>query len=214
MKSKKIITAPLTHEKELYAQGYALVCGVDEVGRGCIAGAVVAAAVIMPPDETIPGVNDSKKLTPPERAELAELIKSRAVAYGISFVSAEDVDTDGIQAATFAAMKQAIQSMIPAPDAILIDGKGKAEALKLETDTPCTFIIRGDSASHSIAAASIIAKVERDNYMVKMRETYPVYGFEQHKGYGTAPHFDAIQQYGLCPLHRKTFLKKLENANA
>lgn len=209
-KHKKFITAPLTHEKELYASGYTLVCGVDEVGRGCIAGPVVACAVVMPQGVTIPGVNDSKQLTPKARAELAEMIKNQAVSYCVGWVSAEEIDETGIQAATFQAMRIAIDGISPEPDALLIDGRGKAEVLRLERDIPCAFIVRGDSASHTIAAASIVAKVERDNYMIKMHETHPLYGFDQHKGYGTDTHRAAIREYGACPMHRKTFMKKLE----
>ena len=209
-KTKKIITAPLTHEKELHTQGYTLVCGVDEVGRGCIAGPVVACAVIMPQGVTIPGVNDSKQLAPMERAELAEIIKSRAVTYGVGWVSAEDIDSMGIQPATFEAMRRAIQGMSVTPTALLIDGRGKAESLHLESDIRCSFIVRGDSASHSIAAASIVAKVERDNYMIQMHETHPLYGFNQHKGYGTDTHRAAILENGVCALHRKTFMKNWE----
>lgn len=216
-KKKDITTAPLTHEKEFYAQGVKCIAGIDEVGRGCIAGPVVACAVIMPEGLTIPGVNDSKQLTPKRRRELAEIIKENAVTYSLGWVSAAEIDKIGIKSATFQAMRIALDGLEWIPGAILIDGIGKPEDLGLDDfwgvpqiTPPLRFIVRGDSASHSIAAASIVAKVERDTYMAQMGGEYPVYGFEQHKGYGTEPHRAAIREYGACSLHRKTFLKKLE----
>ena len=171
----------------------------------------------MPPDITIPGVNDSKKVTPPERERLAELIKETAVAYRIEFIEAELIDKVGIQTAILWAMSRAaihIDAPNGKPDSLLIDGKQPKEKLLEGLNGISRFIIKGDSASHSIAAASIIAKVERDSYMKAMHRLYPAYGFDQHKGYGTTTHVDAIRQHGVCPLHRKTFLKKIEGVDA
>lgn len=211
---KKIITAPLTHETELHERGYSLICGVDEVGRGCIAGPVVACAVIMSQGVAIPGVNDSKQLTPKARAELADKIKEAAVAYALGWVQADEIDRTGIQKATFQAMRIAIDGLEFAPDAVLVDGNGKAAALGLDGNAIIRFIVKGDSASHSIAAASIVAKVERDNEMARLSATYPAYGFDKHKGHGTAPHIRAVQENGFCSLHRKTLLKKLSEVAA
>jgi ribonuclease HII len=208
--AKDVVTAPLTHENELYEQGHEFICGIDEVGRGCIAGPVVACAVIMPNGLTIPGVNDSKQLTPDKRRELAATIKANAVAYALGWVSAAEIDRIGIRKATFEAMRAAYVDLSRGADALLIDGLGKVEDLGLCHAPPCRFVVRGDSASHTIAAASIIAKVERDAYMIDRHDLYPAYGFNQHKGYGTKPHTAAILEYGACDLHRKTFLKKLE----
>ena len=206
VKNKQIKTAPLTHEFHLYEQGYTRIGGIDEVGRGCIAGSIVVCAIIMPKGVTIPGVTDSKKLSPKSREWLATEIKEVAIAYKVAFCASTLIDLNGIQQATFWAMQEAIKGLQGQPDALLADGKPLK--WKLSHTLPCEYIVRGDSLSHSIAAASIVAKVERDAYMCEMHEMYPKYGFNQHKGYGTRLHFETIEKYGLCPLHRRSFLKK------
>ncbi|MCL2703866.1 MAG: ribonuclease HII [Defluviitaleaceae bacterium] len=200
---KKTKTAPIDIETRLYARGLFRVAGVDEVGRGCIAGAVVACAVIMPKGLTIEGVTDSKKISANERERLAKLIKKAAIAYRVEFVPADKVDEYGISAATHIAMMNAIGGLSVKPNALLLDGKPPKQ--KIETATHFQYVVRGDYLSHSIAAASIVAKVERDAYMNEMHEIYPEYGFNQHKGYGTASHYEAIRQFGLCTLHRRSF---------
>ena len=202
---KSIITAPLIHEERLYSEGYCQIGGMDEVGRGALAGPIVACVVILPPDVVIPRVRDSKKLSPNVRKRLADEIKSVALDYGFGWVEPEFVDKYNVLQATFIAMQQALKSLPSPPDAILVDGKPRT--LELPDNMHCEFIAQGDSASHTIAAASILAKVERDAYMERQNIKYLGYGFAKHKGYGTSEHYAAIRKQGICLLHRKTFLK-------
>lgn len=184
--------------------GYKCICGVDEAGRGPLAGPVCAAAVILPPDIDIPGLNDSKKLTDKKRRELFPIICQQAIAYGIAFADHAEIDEINILQATYLAMERAIQQLSVKPDFALIDGnRAKDFGIPLET------VVGGDGRSASIAAASVLAKVTRDDYMLKMAEAYPQYGFEVHKGYGTKAHYAALAENGPCPIHRMTFLKKL-----
>lgn len=185
------------------AQGYRLICGVDEAGRGPLAGPVCAAAVILPPDFEIPGLNDSKQLTDQKRRELYPVIMEQAVSYGIAFVDEVVIDRDNILNATFATMKSAITQLFPKPDLALIDGNRVADF-----GVEAVPIVKGDARVASIAAASILAKVARDQYMEAIDAVYPQYGFAVHKGYGTKRHYAAISEYGMCPIHRRTFLKK------
>lgn len=183
---------------------FALVCGVDEAGRGPLAGPVCAAAVILPKGLVIPGLNDSKKLSDKRRRELFPIIQQEAVSFGIAFASQEEIDEINILQATFLAMRRAIDQLNPRPEFALIDGNR-------ETDfgVPCKTIIKGDSLSANIAAASVLAKVTRDNWMIEAAEKYPGYGFEIHKGYGTKAHYEALEKLGPCAIHRRSFLKKL-----
>lgn len=185
------------------AQGYHLICGVDEAGRGPLAGPVCAAAVILPPEFEIPGLNDSKQLTDKKRRELYPVIMDQAISYGIAFVEESFIDRDNILNATFAAMKSAISQLSPKPDLALIDGNRVAEF-----GVEAVPVVKGDARVASIAAASILAKVARDQYMEAIDAVYPQYGFAVHKGYGTKRHYAAISEYGMCPIHRRTFLKK------
>ena len=182
---------------------YDLICGVDEAGRGPLAGPVCAAAVILPKGLLIPGLNDSKKLTDKRRRELFPIIQQEAVSFGIAFASQEEIDEINILQATFLAMRRAIDQLDPKPDFALIDGNR-------ETDfgVPCKTVIKGDSLSANIAAASVLAKVTRDNWMIEAAEKYPGYGFEIHKGYGTKAHYAALEEKGPCAIHRRTFLRK------
>lgn len=181
-----------------------LICGVDEAGRGPLAGPVCAAAVILPKGLVIPGLNDSKKLSDKRRRELFPIIQQEAVSFGIAFASQEEIDEINILQATFLAMRRAMEQLTPQPEFALIDGNR-------ETDfgVPCKTVIKGDSLSANIAAASVLAKVTRDNWMMEAAEKYPGYGFEIHKGYGTKAHYAALEKLGPCPIHRRTFLKKL-----
>ena len=183
---------------------FELICGVDEAGRGPLAGPVCAAAVILPKGLVIPGLNDSKKLSDKHRRELFPIIQQEAVSFGIAFASQEEIDEINILQATFLAMRRAMEQLNPQPEFALIDGNR-------ETDfgVPCKTVIKGDSLSANIAAASVLAKVTRDNWMMEAAEKYPGYGFEIHKGYGTKAHYAALEKLGPCPIHRRTFLKKL-----
>lgn len=183
---------------------FELICGVDEAGRGPLAGPVCAAAVILPKGLVIPGLNDSKKLSDKRRRELFPIIQQEAVSFGIAFASQEKIDEINILQATFLAMRRAMEQLNPQPEFALIDGNR-------ETDfgVPCKTVIKGDSLSANIAAASVLAKVTRDNWMMEAAEKYPGYGFEIHKGYGTKAHYAALEKLGPCPIHRRTFLKKL-----
>ena len=183
--------------------GLRLICGVDEAGRGPLAGPVCAAAVILPEHLQIPGLNDSKKLTDKKRRELFPVIQEQAIAYGIGLASESEIDEINILQATFLAMRRALEQLTVRPEIALIDGNR-------ETDfgLPVKTVVKGDSLSANIAAASILAKVTRDNIMVELAQKYPEYGFEIHKGYGTKAHYEALRTYGPCPIHRKTFLKK------
>ena len=190
-------------EREWKEKGFSVICGVDEAGRGPLAGPVCAAAVILPEGVELPGLNDSKKLSDKRRRELFPQIKEKALAYGIAFASREEIDEINILQATYLAMQRAIDQLEGKAELALIDGN-RARDFGLPVQT----VVHGDSLSASIAAASILAKVTRDDYMVKMAEEYPQYGFEVHKGYGTKAHYEALRQYGPCPIHRTTFLKK------
>lgn len=196
------------YENEAFAQGFKLVCGVDEAGRGPLAGPVCAAAVILPPQAQIAGLNDSKKLTDKKRRELYDVITREAVSYGIAFASEKEIDEHNILQATFLAMERALAQLTPQPALALLDGnRSKDFGLPVRT------IVKGDSLSASIAAASILAKVTRDRLMEEYDAQYPQYGFAVHKGYGTKRHYDALRAYGPCALHRQSFLKKFyENA--
>lgn len=191
-------------EHKYAALGYTNICGVDEAGRGPLAGPVCAAAVILPVDIEIPGLNDSKKLTDKKRRELFPIICEKAIAYGIAFADHSEIDEINILQATYLAMERAIGQLNIKPDFALIDGnRAKDFGVPLET------VVGGDGRSASIAAASVLAKVTRDDYMLKMAEDYPQYGFDIHKGYGTKAHYAALAENGPCPIHRMSFLKKL-----
>ena len=191
-------------EKSHFEKGITCICGVDEAGRGPLAGPVCAAAVILPPNLEISGLDDSKKLTDKRRRELFPIIKEQAIAYGIAFASHEEIDEINILQATYLAMERAISSLSVRPELALIDGN-RAKDFGLPVQT----VVKGDSLSASIAAASILAKVTRDDYMEEMAKTYPQYSFEVHKGYGTKLHYEKIAAFGPSPIHRMTFLKKL-----
>lgn len=185
-----------------------LVCGVDEAGRGPLAGPVCAAAVIMPYGVIIDGVNDSKKLTEKKRELLFDTIKEKSLSYGIAFSDEEEIDEVNILNATFLAMKRAVKSLKTKPDFIIVDGNCLPDF-----DIPAKAIVKGDSLSHSIACASILAKVTRDRLMKELSKKYPEYGFEKHKGYGTKAHYEAIKANGMCEIHRRTFLKNVNLDN-
>lgn len=191
------------YEREAFAGGAKLVCGVDEAGRGPLAGPVCAAAVILPPGLEIPGLNDSKKLTDKKRRALYDIITAQAVSFGIALASEQEIDEINILQATFLAMQRAMEQLAPAPELALIDGN-RAKDFGL----PVRTIVGGDGLSASIAAASILAKVTRDRLMEEYDGQYPQYGFAVHKGYGTKRHYAALREFGPCPIHRQTFLKK------
>ena len=190
-------------EEELYKQGFVTVCGVDEAGRGPLAGPVCAAAVILPPHLDVPGLDDSKKLTDKRRRELFPVIKEQAIAYGIGLASHEEIDEINILQATYLAMERALADLAVKPEYVLIDGN-RAKDFGLPVKT----VVKGDSLSANIAAASVLAKVTRDMLMEEAAVAYPGYGFEIHKGYGTRAHYDALRTLGACPIHRNSFLKK------
>lgn len=190
-------------ENSFFDRGIQVICGVDEAGRGPLAGPVCAAAVILPPNLDIPGLNDSKKLTDKRRRELFPIIQEQAVAYGIGMASHEEIDDINILQATFLAMQRALDSLNARPELALVDGNRAGDF-----GLPVQTVVKGDSRSASIAAASILAKVTRDDWMEKMAEEYPQYGFAIHKGYGTKAHYAALGEYGPCEIHRKSFLKK------
>lgn len=191
-------------ENEIYASGVNILCGVDEAGRGPLAGPVCAAAVVLPRGLEIPGLNDSKKLSEKKREALYDVIISSAMAYGIAFADVEEIERLNILHATFLAMNRAIAQLSVRPELALIDGNRDSDI-----EVPSRCIVKGDSRCADIAAASILAKVTRDRYMVKMAEQYPQYGFEQHKGYGTKQHYAALREYGATPIHRMSFLRKM-----
>ena len=186
------------------AEGFPVIAGVDEAGRGPLAGPVVAAAVILPPEVEIEGLNDSKKLTPARREALFSVITQTALSYCVSGASVEEIESLNILQATFLAMRRAVEGLSVPVDLLLIDGNQMPGGLSV----PARTVVKGDGRSASIAAASILAKVTRDRYMVQMDTQYPGYGFAQHKGYGTKAHYAALTQKGLSPLHRPSFLKK------
>ena len=201
IKQKEHLEEMLAYERRLWASGIEFVAGVDEVGRGPLAGPVVTAAVILPHDFKLLGVDDSKKLSPKKRDELFDQIKEAAICWAVGRREPERIDEINILEATKEAMLEAINNLSVKPDHVLID------AVTLKTlKTPQTAIIHGDATSVSIAAASIIAKVTRDREMVEMSKIYPVYSFESNKGYGTAAHYKGLKEHGPCPIHRKTFL--------
>lgn len=184
-------------------EGYQVICGVDEAGRGPLAGPVCAAAVILPRHIDIPGLNDSKKLSDKRRREIFPIIKEQALAYGIGFASHEEIDEINILQATYLAMERALAQLKLSPELALIDGN-RAKDFGI----PVRTVVKGDSLSANIAAASVLAKVTRDDWMLEQAKLYPEYGFEVHKGYGTKAHYEALSAYGPCPIHRRSFLKK------
>lgn len=192
-------------EEALLEKGFSAVCGVDEAGCGPLAGPVYAAAVILNPEGHIPGLNDSKKLSEKKRELLFPEIQNRALAWSISSASAEEIDQMNILQARLLAMRRAISALQVRPDYILVDGNRDPQP----EEAPTLLIVKGDAKSASIAAASILAKVARDHFMLELDAQYPEYAFAKHKGYPTRLHEERILQYGLCPQHRKTFLKKL-----
>lgn len=194
----------LLYEKESISQGFSIVCGIDEAGRGPLAGPVYAAAVVLPAGKIIEGVNDSKKLSEKKREELYDKIIQESLSYSIASASETEIDEINILNATYLAMKRAFDSLNIKPDIVLIDGN-RAPDLGVSTKT----IIKGDSLSMSIASASILAKVSRDRYMKNLSSKYPQYQFEKHKGYGTLAHREAIKKYGPCEIHRLSFLKNI-----
>ncbi len=190
-------------ERSCFAGGFELVCGIDEAGRGPLAGPVCAAAVILPRELEIAGLNDSKKLTDKKRRELYDIITEQAVSYGIAMASEQEIDEINILQATFLAMERAVAKLLSKPDLALVDGNREPHL-----PLPVKTVVKGDSRSANIAAASILAKVTRDLLMEELDEKYPAYGFAVHKGYGTKRHYEALREYGPCPIHRMTFLKK------
>lgn len=193
-----------TLENEIYASGVNILCGVDEAGRGPLAGPVCAAAVILPRGLEIPGLNDSKKLSEKRRGALYDVIISCAVSYGIAFAEVDEIERLNILHATFLAMNRAIAQLFIKPELALIDGNRNSDI-----EMPSRCIVKGDARCADIAAASVLAKVTRDRYMMKIAEQYPQYGFDQHKGYGTKRHYAALREYGPSPIHRMSFLRKM-----
>ena len=190
-------------ENAHYSDTVTYICGVDEAGRGPLAGPVCAAAVILPRDLEIPGLTDSKKLTDKKRRELFPIIKEQAIAYGIGFASEQEIDEINILQATFLAMQRAIDQLEGKADMALIDGNRQKDF-----GLPAVTVVKGDSLSANIAAASVLAKVARDDVMMELAQKYPQYGFEIHKGYGTKAHYEALRAHGHCAVHRLSFLKK------
>lgn len=190
-------------EDGFYAEGVQMICGVDEAGRGPLAGPVCAAAVILPPHTNIPGLDDSKKLSDKRRRELFPVIQEQAIAYGIAIATEQEIDEINILQATYLAMERALAQLNVKPDLALIDGN-RAKDFGLPVKT----VVKGDSLSANIAAASVLAKVTRDDMMIAQAEQFPGYGFEIHKGYGTKSHYEALRKLGASPIHRQTFLRK------
>ena len=190
-------------EDGFYAQGIHVVCGVDEAGRGPLAGPVCAAAVILPAHLDLPGLTDSKKLTDKRRRELFPLIKEQAIAYGIGLASEQEIDEINILQATFLAMERALAQLSIRPELALIDGNREKDF-----GIPVKTVVKGDSLSANIAAASILAKVTRDDMMLELSKQYPEYGFDIHKGYGTKAHYEVLRTHGASPVHRNSFLRK------
>lgn len=191
-------------EKEYAQKGYKAICGIDEAGRGPLAGPVYAAAVILPIDCEIEGLNDSKKISEKKREMLFDVIKEKALAYGIGIATEKEIDEINILQATFLAMRRAVDSLEIKPDFVMIDGNQKPN-----TGIDEITVVKGDAKSMSIAAASILAKVSRDRFMLEMAEKYPEYEFAKHKGYGTKLHYEKIAEFGISEIHRKSFLKKI-----
>lgn len=202
-KESERLDTMLEFERELYSKGITLIAGVDEAGRGPLCGPVVAAAVILNPNEKIAGVNDSKKLTEKKREELFSVIKEKAIAYSVGIVDEKTIDKINILEATRLAMKKAVEGLKEVPRHVLVDAEKH-----VPINIPYTPIIKGDAKSESIAAASIIAKVTRDHMINELDKKYPEYHFAKNKGYGTREHIAAIKEHGLCEIHRKTFCKK------
>lgn len=196
------------YENEALNNGYKLVCGIDEAGRGPLCGPVCAAAVILPVGCEIEGINDSKKLSQKKREALYDVITEKAVAYSVSMVDAKTIDEINILQATFLAMRNAVNSLLVKADYALVDGNREC-GLDIKEQT----VVKGDAKCISIAAASILAKVSRDRYMEELDKKYPEYQFKKHKGYGTKLHYEMIEKYGICEEHRKTFLKKILGDN-
>lgn len=193
----------MQYERELLGNGYKYICGVDEVGRGPLAGPVTCASVIMPLDDLIQGVNDSKKVSKGKREKLYDVIVEKAIAFSVVSYDHKRIDEMNILNATKACMSEAIMTLDVAPDIVLVD------ALKLDIPYQTRGIIHGDALSYSIAAASIVAKVTRDRFMTQMAKLYPQYDFENNMGYGTAKHIAALKEYGKCPIHRDSFIGKI-----
>ena len=191
----------LEYEKKYLEQGIHCIAGIDEVGRGPLAGPVCAAAVILPEGLVIDGINDSKKLTEKKREALYDVIKKEALAWATAYVEPEEIDAINIRQATHKAMQMAVDALELTPEILLVDGSDR-----IPFSIASEYIIKGDAKSQSIAAASIMAKVTRDRFMVAMEETYPGYGFAKNKGYGTKVHMEGIRSIGLCPLHRRSFI--------
>lgn len=194
----------LAYEENALQKGYKYICGVDEAGRGPLAGPVCAAAVILPVDTVIEGVNDSKKLSEKKREALYDIIRETAVSYAVAFASVEEIESMNILNATMLAMKRAVEGLDVSADYAMIDGNRMPRL-----DIPGECVVKGDAQSMSIACASILAKVSRDRLLYKYAEEYPVYQFDKHKGYGTKAHVAALKEYGPCPYHRLSFLKKI-----
>lgn len=190
-------------ENSLYSDDVKIICGVDEAGRGPLAGPVCAAAVILPTNMEIPGLTDSKKLTDKKRRELFPIIQEKAIAYGIGMATEAEIDEINILRATFLAMQRALDQLQVRPDLALIDGNREKDF-----GLPVKTVVKGDSLSANIAAASVLAKVTRDDIMIALSEEYPQYGFEIHKGYGTKAHYEALRMHDACPIHRMSFLKR------
>ena len=205
MAKEKIEVDKLKYEREEEQKGHFLIAGMDEVGRGPLAGPVCVACAIMPLDDIIEGIDDSKKVSEKKRKLLFEQIKEKAISYSIEMVDEQTIDEINILQATKLCMKKAVENLGLRPDVVLVDAISS-----LDIDVPIRGIIKGDALSYSIGCASILAKVTRDEYMVKLAEEYPEYGFEKHKGYGTKEHIEALKEYGPCVYHRLSFLKFLE----
>lgn len=192
------------YDQAIRDEGFTCICGIDEAGRGPLAGPVFAAAVILNPANCIEGINDSKKLSEKKRELLFDQIRTHAAAYAIASASVEEIEEINILQATFLAMRRAVDALNPTPELLLVDGN----RLPPDLSAPARYVIKGDALSASIAAASILAKVSRDRYMLEMAQQYPQYAFEKHKGYGTSAHYEALRTYGPSPIHRMSFLKK------
>ncbi len=207
MKEKELerLNSMVEFEKNFYNRGYKIIAGVDEAGRGPLAGDVYAAAVIFEPGTIIEGLNDSKKISPKKRDMLFEEIKEKAKSYAVGVATVAEIEELDILNATFLAMRRAIESLSVTPDFVMVDGNQHIRKLEIENEP----VIKGDSLSMSIAAASILAKVSRDRYMEEMAEKYPEYEFDGHKGYGTKRHSELIREFGPCPIHRLSFLKNI-----
>ena len=206
MKEKEIerLTNLKAYENELHKKGFKYICGIDEAGRGPLAGPVVIASVIMPEDSMIEGINDSKKVSEKKRELIYDKILEEAVSYGVAIIGQDEIDDINILNATKKGLTMSLKELTVKPDLILVDALEHIDTLGI----PYESIIKGDAKAYSISAASIIAKVTRDRIMREWSEIYPEYGFEVHKGYGTAKHIAAIKEHGLCQIHRKSFTKK------